>query len=173
MTTLETPRLLLEEAKLKDRAFFYDLMNSPGWIEFIGDRGIKSMKDAERYIRNSLILSYRENDFGLYKMVRKNDRVPLGICGLLKRAYLDDEDLGFAILPQYQGMGYVSEAACAVIDLTFTKMNRKVLLAITTPTNIKSQKLLMKMGFTQTGKLPPQKQSPEMLLFSIQNKLQQ
>ena len=99
---LETERHWLEEADSNDGAFFFELLNSPTWIRFIGDRGIASIDDAVNYIRESLIKSYRKNGFGLYKMVLKQDDRPIGICGLLKRPGLEHVDIGFAILPQYE-----------------------------------------------------------------------
>jgi ribosomal-protein-alanine N-acetyltransferase len=99
MEILQTRRLTLSEATLSDIPLIFKLLNSPNWLEFIGDRNIRTLEDAEKYIQNSLIKSYRENGFGLWKVELKSDKTPIGLCGLLKREMLDFPDLGFAILP--------------------------------------------------------------------------
>ena len=147
MTILTTERLALDEAVLEDAEFIFDLLNSPNWIEFIGDRSIKSIKDAERYIQNSLINSYREHGFGLYKMVLIESNEPIGLCGLLKRATLDHPDIGFAILPEFEGMGYTYEAAKATIEYAHAALSLATILAITSEDNTRSS------GFDQKDRL--------------------
>jgi len=166
MTILKTERLSLEEAELKDAKFIFDLLNSPNWIEFIGDRGIKSNKDAARYIQNSLINSYRENGFGLYKMVLLETNEPIGLCGLLKRASLDHPDIGFATLPQFEGMGYTYEAANATVAYAHNNLSLSNVLAITSDKNLKSQKLIKKIGLQYIGQTQLSSGEEELMLFS-------
>ncbi|WP_394974910.1 GNAT family N-acetyltransferase [uncultured Croceitalea sp.] len=146
MKILSTKRLLLEEAILNDAPFILELVNSPNWLAFIGDRGIHTLADAKKYIQESLIYSYQENGFGLYKVSLKSTSTPIGICGFLKRDYLDKPDIGFATLPKYEGKGYTYEAAKAIIQYGLNYLNLETILAITTKANIKSKKLLIKLG---------------------------
>ena len=127
MIVLETARLRLEEGTLDDQVFIFTLLNSPNWIEFIGDRGIESLTDAENYIKNTLIKSYDTNGFGLYKVTLKHDSSPIGLCGFLKRDYSDHPDIGYAILPKYEGNGYTSEAAKAVLNYGKTQFGFKTI----------------------------------------------
>ncbi len=113
---LETERLIVEEARLLDSSFFMKLLNSPNWIEFIGDRGVKSSSDAKNYIKESLIKSYNKNGYGLYKVSLKQNMQPIGICGFVKRDYLESADIGFAILPEFERCGYTYEASNAMMD---------------------------------------------------------
>lgn len=167
---LQTERLLLSEATLSDAPFMFDLLNSPNWLAFIGDRNIRSLADAEKYIRNSLIKSYRENGFGLWKVELKSDKTPIGLCGLLKRKSLDSPDLGFAILPDYEGFGYISEVAKAIISHAKSVLKLDRILAITTPTNLGSQKVLLKTGFRKVGEIEMNGENMELYGVSLMKK---
>lgn len=166
MIVLETERLRLEEGSLNDQVFIFNLLNSPNWIQFIGDRGIKSLTDAENYINNTLIKSYKEVGFGLYKVILKQDNSPIGLCGLLQRDYLDHPDIGYAILPKYEGKGYTSEAAKAMLDYGKNRLGFKTILAITNSKNSASQHLLHKIGLNRKYNEKYTQESDD-LLFSI------
>jgi RimJ/RimL family protein N-acetyltransferase len=155
MMVLQTKRLEIVEAILSDAPFIYELMNSPGWIQFIGDRGIKSLQDAENYIQKSLIDNYRKQGFGLYKMCLKDDLTAIGLCGFLTRDYLDAPDLGFAILPKYEGLGYTFEAAHSLMSSEREKLASDKLYAITTPNNVRSKNLLTRLGFNLSSTIHP------------------
>ncbi len=164
---LKTKRLILQKAVKTDASFFYELLNSPNWIEFIGDRGIKTTEDALSYIDNSLINSYEINGYGLYKMSLIKDKTPIGICGFVKRDYLEHPDIGFAILPQYEGNGFVSEAATATLSYGLSKLRFKQIFGITTESNVKSQHLLLKIGLKKHGFFTNENKEKDLLLFSI------
>ncbi|WP_323756384.1 GNAT family N-acetyltransferase [Roseivirga sp.] len=166
MIVLETTRLRLEEGTLDDQVFVFTLLNSPNWIEFIGDRGIESLADAENYIKNTLIKSYDTNGFGLYKVILKHDNSPIGLCGFLQRDYLDHPDIGYAILPKYEGKGYTSEAAKAMLHYGRTQLGFKTILAITSSKNSASEHLLQKIGLERQYNEKYTEESDE-LLFSI------
>ncbi|WP_420602318.1 GNAT family N-acetyltransferase [Flagellimonas sp.] len=163
---VETERLILIEAETKDYPFFKKLLNSPNWIKFIGDRGVKTDKQAKEYIKSSLIASYKSNGYGLYKMCLKSSLEPIGICGLVKRDYLDDPDIGFAILPEREGKGYTHEASLAILAYGKEKLKLPRILAITTDENIGSQNLIRKIGLLENGTIKPKADEKEYLLFS-------
>uniref|UniRef100_UPI0040477E4A GNAT family N-acetyltransferase n=1 Tax=Roseivirga sp. TaxID=1964215 RepID=UPI0040477E4A len=141
----------MEEANADDIEFIYALLNSPNWLRFIGDRGIRSLDDALEYIESAMIKSYRENGYGLYKLVLKADQKPIGLCGLLKRPVFDHPDIGFAVLPEYEGKGLVYEAAKAVLEHAQTILKIDHILAITTNLNSRSQNLLSRIGLKMEG----------------------
>lgn len=51
---IETERLLIRPIKITDTSFILDLLNSDGWLQFIGDRKVKNVDEAEKYIQNIL-----------------------------------------------------------------------------------------------------------------------
>ena len=165
MNILETERLLLREFELTDAKFILTLVNTPGWLEFIGDRNIKTEAAAVTYLQSGPMKSYRENGFGLW-MVEKKDGTPIGMCGILKRESLDHPDIGFAFLPEAMGMGYAFETASATMRYAKTRLHLQTILAITVPKNKKSIRLLEKIGlsFVQTTFSPIDHEA--LMLFS-------
>lgn len=162
----KTSRLLIQKANMGDTAFFLKLLNTPSWIKFIGDRGVKTEKQAEDYIQNSLVHSYETNGFGLFKMVLRTALEPIGICGFIQRDYLDHPDIGFAILPEYEGQGYTYEACYSLMEYAKKELNIEEVLGITMPNNTKSRNLLTKIGLLESGKVIPPGKKEELLLFS-------
>ncbi|MBP2832777.1 GNAT family N-acetyltransferase [Aquimarina sp. U1-2] len=163
---LETERLLLEKASINDSKFFFELLNSPNWIEHIGDRGIKSETHAITYIKKSLLTSYSSKGYGLYKVSLKNTQAPIGICGFVKREYLKNPDIGFAILPDYEGKGYMTEIAIATLAYGKSNLGIHPIYAITTAENSRSCMLLTKIGLSEIGKIQPPDSKIKFLLFS-------
>ena len=146
MKILDTNRLHINKLDQTYDGFIYELLNDPGWIRFIGDRGIRTLEDAQKYISNGPMESYRVNGFGLYVVKLKNTEIPIGMSGLIKREGLEDVDIGYAFLPQYRGMGYALEAALALLDYAQHEFGLKKVVAITNPDNEDSIKLLVKAG---------------------------
>jgi len=143
---IETPRLVLEEFTLSDTAFIVELLNQPSFIEFIGDRGVRTTTDAERYLREGPISSYRQHGHGLLKVRLRETATTLGMCGLVRRDTLPHADIGFALMPQFWNAGYVTEAARAAIDDGRTRLGLTTVLGITSPHNVRSIHVLGKLG---------------------------
>jgi len=146
LIVLETERLTLRWFDIKDAPFILELVNDPAWIQFIGDKGVKNLEDAKNYILNGPVDMYNKIGFGLYLVERKEDLIPLGMCGLIKRDSLEDVDIGFAFLEQFRSKGYGYESASAVIEYGVKKLGLKRIVAITSIDNIYSGKLLEKVG---------------------------
>lgn len=143
---LKTGRLVLTEFTIKDASFFFELVNDPAWIQFIGDRNVKTIQDAEKYLRNKIIPSYHKNSFGFYLVSTKKDNTSIGMSGLINRDGLEHIDVGYAFLPKYWGKGYAFEATKAVLDYAKDVLNINPIVAITDIDNIKSIQLLERLG---------------------------
>lgn len=143
----ESERLLLRRAQREDAAFLLHLLNQPSWIRNIGDRGVRTLGDAERYIDARMLESFRTLGYGMNVVELKSTREPIGLCGLVRRDTLAHPDLGFALLDAYEGQGYALEAAAAVMAHARQVLKIRRLLAITAPANARSGKLLGKLGF--------------------------
>ncbi len=146
MKILETDRLLLRELTPDDAAFILVLLNEPGWLQFIGDKNVHSLDDARNYIFNGPMAMYRAHGLGLYLVEQKTDGVPIGMCGLIKRDWLDDIDIGFAFLSQFGNQGFAAESAAATLEHARKVMGLKRIVAITTHNNLRSIRLLEKIG---------------------------
>jgi RimJ/RimL family protein N-acetyltransferase len=150
MKVIETDRLILRWVEEKDAEFIYALLNEPGWLKYIGDKGIRTLEDARNYIQNGPRAMYEREGFGLFLTELKEDHTPIGLCGLIKREGLEDVDIGFAFLSGYQSQGYAYEAASGTLE--FAKdLGLKRIVAITTKDNHSSSRLLEKLGMELDG----------------------
>lgn len=150
---LLTPRLRLRRFTRDDAPFVFRLLNSPGWLRFIGDRGVRTIADAEAYLTNGPLAHYPRHGFGLYHVARRADHCAVGMCGLLQRDYLDTVDLGFAVLPEFGGQGYATEAAQAVLAHARDDHRCPRLAAIVRADNAASTRVLEKLGLHLIGPL--------------------
>lgn len=165
MNIAATHRLIITGFTTGDAPFILELVNSPGWLEFIGDRGIRSIAGAKNYIKNGPLASYQKNGFGLYRVILKECKISIGMCGLLKRYSLPGPDIGFAFLPAYTGNGYALEAASAVLHHAHEVLKLEKILAITVEANSRSVQLLSKLGFRFEKKVKLGADEKELLLF--------
>jgi RimJ/RimL family protein N-acetyltransferase len=147
-SVLATERLVLRRFTVADAPFILVLLNDPDWLEFIGDKGVRTLADARNYLRSGPIAMYEREGFGLYLVERRRDRIPIGMCGLIKRPSLADVDIGFAFLPDHRGQGYAHEATVAVMAHGRDALGLERIVAITSPGNARSAKLLEKLGMT-------------------------
>jgi [ribosomal protein S5]-alanine N-acetyltransferase len=155
----KTNRLELMRLNLNDAEFIFELLNSEGWLKFIGDRNIKSTEDAQNYIQKIM-----DNPKINYWVVRSGDE-KIGMISFIKRDYLDHHDLGFAFLPQFSGHGYAGEAAGKVLDDMLNDPYHKTILAIAMGENQNSIRLLEKLGFHFIKEIEPD--GKKLLLYSI------
>ncbi len=166
MRVLETDRLILRWLEPGDAAFILELLNQPSFLHFIGDRGVGTIEEARKYIRQGPGRSYAEQGFGLYMVELKDDLKPIGMCGLLRRETLEDVDLGFAFLPQFWGQGYAYESTKAVLAHGKADFDLKRIVAVTASDNQAAIRLLEKLGlrFERTIRLADDQ--PEVKLFA-------
>jgi RimJ/RimL family protein N-acetyltransferase len=146
MKILETERLSLRWLTADDAPFMLGLLNEPSFIENIGDRGVRTVDAAREYIEKGAVASYHQNGYGLYMVELKGDGRPVGICGLVKRPFLEHADIGFAFLPPFWSQGYALESALAVMDFARNRLALERIVAIVSPGNEPSIRLLRKLG---------------------------
>jgi ribosomal-protein-alanine N-acetyltransferase len=147
VSAIETERLLLHEFTAGDAPFVLRLVNEPAFLRYIGDRGVRNLEDARRYIEDGPVAGYARHGHGLMRVVRKADGAGIGMCGVLKRDSLPDPDIGFTFFPAYWSQGYALESARAVMAHARDALGLGRILAITTKDNEPSIRLLGKIGF--------------------------
>jgi RimJ/RimL family protein N-acetyltransferase len=167
VTLFETDRLALRHVCTDDAAFMRELVNEPSWLRFIGDRRVRTLEDAESYIARSFQATYERLGFGLYLVELKEDGAAAGICGLVKRDYLDDVDIGFAFLPRYWGKGYAYEAAEATLRHAREALGLARVAAITVPENDSSVRLLERLGMRLERTITPPGEDEKLRLYAI------
>lgn len=163
---LHTKHLSLREFNVNDSLFIIELVNSEGWLKYIGDRNIKTEEQAKNHLINGALKGYREHGYGLYLVEITKDKTPIGMCGIMKRENLENPDIGFAFLPEYIGKGYAYEIASATINYAKEKLNISTVCAITVAYNEKSIKLLERIGLNYIKTIKMADDKEELLLYS-------
>jgi ribosomal-protein-alanine N-acetyltransferase len=155
---LLTPRLAIRAFTLDDAAFIVELLNDPGWLRNIGDRGVRTLDDARRYLGDGPIAAGARQGFSLWAVLRRDDPsgAPIGMCGLVRREGLEHVDLGYAFLPAARGQGFAREAAAAVLKHGFERLGLTRIVAITAVDNEASGRVLEAIGmkFEQRLRVP-------------------
>lgn len=165
--TFETERLILRPTLEEDAEFILELLNTPKWIKYIGDRNVRTVEDAREYIRIKMLPQLKRLGYSNYTLIRKTDNAKIGTCGLYDREGLDGIDIGFAFLPDYERKGYAFEAANKLKEAAFNVFGIKAISAITENENISSQKLIEKLGLKLTGTTKLPEEDVELLLYKI------
>jgi len=163
---LETNRLILRRLTPEDAAFILDLLNQPSFIQFIGDRNVRTLADARNYISQGPVASYARHGFGLYLTLLKDSGEPIGLCGLIKRDSLPDVDVGYALLPQFWGKGYATEAATAVFSYGRHTLGIPRVVGVVNADNAGSIAVLKKLGLRYEKMVRLTADGPEVQLFA-------
>jgi len=148
---LATPRLAIDRFALEDAAFILKLLSEPAFIEHIGDKGVRSLEDARRYLTDGPLASYAQHGFGLWRVALLGNGLPIGMVGIHKREALKDVDLGYAFLADHWGRGFAHEAAEAVMNHATEQLRIDRVVAIVTKSNEASIRVLHKIGFQLEG----------------------
>ncbi|MBC3882826.1 GNAT family N-acetyltransferase [Undibacterium sp. LX40W] len=146
MIVFQTERLRGRHFQEADAAFMLNLLNDPGWLRYIGERGVHDVEQARRYLLNGAIQNYQRLGFGFYLLESIETGAAVGMCGLAQREYLNAPDIGFALLAEYEGNGYAFEAAAACLQFAKNQLHLKSLVATTRLDNERSSRLLEKLG---------------------------
>lgn len=149
-----------------DAAFIVELLNDASFIQYIGDKGVRTEADACNYIQSGPVASYERFGFGLYLVEQKETMAAMGICGLLRRDYLEAPDIGFAFLPKFRFQGYAVEAAQGVKEYARQTLQLTRLLAITSLNNQGSIRVLEKTGFHFEKIIQPSADAEGLKLFA-------
>ena len=166
-TLFETERLYLKATNLDDDALILELLNSPKWLKYIGDRKVTSLDAAQSYIKERILPQQKRLGFGSFTILRKKDHQKIGTCGLFDRDGLEGIDIGYALLPEYEGKGYAFEAVSRLRDMAFTIFGLDDIHAITLDENAGSKGLLGKLGFKEQGTVTLPDDDAILLLYSL------
>ena len=167
MFLVTTERLQLRRLTLDDAPFILRLVNEPSWLRFIGDKGVRTLEDARAYLLKGPLDMYDRLGFGLYQTELRDGATPIGICGLIKRESLPDVDVGFALLPEHWGKGYGYEAASAVLEHGKRDFALQRIVAITSPDNRRSIRVLERLGMALASSLDLPGDGGKTLQFAI------
>jgi ribosomal-protein-alanine N-acetyltransferase len=162
---LETTRLTLRRLTVEDAPFLVRLLNQPSFLANIGDRGVRTIDDAHRYLRDGPLAMYERTGFGLWLLSRRSDGAAIGLCGLLRRENLPDVDVGYALLPEYWGNGFAFEAVSATLRHAAYKFALTRVIAVVSEGNAASIRVLEKAGLRYERSVTLQVGEPQVRLY--------
>lgn len=162
-----TDRLIIREVTEEDAAFILELVNTEGWLRFIGDRNIRNLETARQFLLNGPMHFYQTRGYGSYCLALKENGTPIGMCGLYRRDTLNFDDLGYALLPEYEGKGYVTEACDFILKEARVKLNKGGLLAVTSQNNERSIRVLERLNFRKAGFYRFDRDTEELFCFRL------
>ena len=143
------------------------IWNDPAFVRHVGDRGIRTVDQAKDALAEGPLRLYDDYGYGPYRLTLKDSDDVIGICGLFHREGLDDADIGFALLPDYCGQGYASEAAFAVTEHARRVLGLPRLTALVSPHNDSSIALIEKLGMRFERMIRMPDDDDEICLYSI------
>jgi [ribosomal protein S5]-alanine N-acetyltransferase len=161
----ETARLRIRDLTLDDAAFILELVNEPAFLANIGDKGLQTLDDARRYLREGPWTRQKRPGYGQFRVELKHDCEPIGICGLLYRDALDVTDVGFAVLERHRGRGYATEAAVAVMSYGRLELGISEIVGLTSPSNLASIRVLEKLCMKLDGIVRMSEDDPGTALY--------
>lgn len=144
--TLQTDRLSMRWLTLEDADLMLAVWNDPAFYKYVGDRGIRTVEQAQETLLSGAFKLYEDYGYGPYRLARKQDDTPIGTCGLFRREGFEQPDIGWSVLPEYARQGYAYEAASAVLEYARTVLGLKRILAFVSPENAPSIGLAKKLG---------------------------
>lgn len=164
---IETPRLTLRRLHFDDAPFLVLLLNQPSFLANIGDRGVRNIQDAHRYLREGPLAMYERCGFGLWHVARRSDGAAIGMCGLLRRDNLPDVDVGYALLPEFWGSGYAFEAVSATLQHAARRFALTRVIAVVSEGNAASIRVLEKAGMQFERMVSMKAGEPEVRLYGL------
>jgi [ribosomal protein S5]-alanine N-acetyltransferase len=150
---LESSRLILREINNNDVVEIFALRSNPLTMKYIPRPLIKDYEGALEHIKN--INETIKNNQGInWAITLKGNSKMIGIIGhyRIKWEHFRTE-IGYMILPEFEGKGFTSEAIPLMIDYGFNEMNMHSIEARVDPSNHASARVLEKNGFVKEAHL--------------------
>jgi RimJ/RimL family protein N-acetyltransferase len=167
---IETPRLTIRSLTREDAEFVLRLTNEPSFLSNIGDKGIRDLDDAKRFLAQGTWTSQQHRGLGQFVVELKANGAAIGICGLLYREQINVTDIGFAFFPEYWGRGFAFEAADAVMQYGYSELGLATIVGLTTRDNAPSIRVLEKLGMRFREMVTMSQDDPGTALYGPERK---
>ena len=173
----ETARVRLRTWDEDDELHFYDLMNTPAVMQFLG--GLQSREEWNAAF-NRLKTYVQDFGFTFWIVERREDEEILGFCGLKRAnapgadAIAGEVEIGWRLREDAWGKGYAKEAAVASLDLAFDRFGADRVVAVTAARNLPSQGLMKRLGMARREefdfvdqRFPPESEINPQVVFTV------
>jgi RimJ/RimL family protein N-acetyltransferase len=150
---IETQRLTIREFTKDDFDNFASLVADPEVMRF-SLKGPLNREEAQQYFQSRILGHYQENGFGLWALILKEEKQLIGFAGLITQEVEGKKkiELAYRLLPTFWGRGLASEAANAISEYAFTKLELKDLISIIDTANHRSLLLAKRLGMNALKK---------------------
>lgn len=142
-------RLELRQLTPADARWFYLLNENPIVLKYTGDRAFLDESEAKSFLES--YVDYKRYGYGRWAVIRKEDGVVLGWCGLKYHPEGDYTEVGFRFFQEYWGFGYATEAALASLSVGWKTFGLQVIYANVHRDNMASVKVLQRLGMVCLG----------------------
>lgn len=166
---LTTERLSIRRLTLADADLMLAVWNDPAFLEYVGDRGIHTLEEAQATLQSGAFKLYEDYGYGPFRVALQEGDRAIGTCGLFRREGLADADIGWGILPEYCGKGYACEAARAVQKFAWEEVGLTRLVAYICAQNLPSIGLARKLGLRYEGMTRLVGDDEDVCLYSMRN----
>lgn len=150
---IETKNLILRKMDHKDVNDLFEMRRDPRMNEYI-DVKLDNNKDETNDYIDKMNKGVDDNKWIIWAVEYKHSNKVIGSISIWN---IDMEqmsgELGYGIIPDYQGQGLMKEALLSVVKYGFKMINLKVLDAYTEENNLKSIKLLKKCDFIEVNRV--------------------
>jgi RimJ/RimL family protein N-acetyltransferase len=151
---LRTSRLLLREWRDGDLAPFAAMNADPAVAAFLSAPLTRRESDA---FVGRIIDHWRSDDYALWAVERLADGVFIGFCGLSVPSWAPEStpEIGWRLARHAWGHGYATEAAHEVVRFAFEYLELEALVSYTTVSNIRSRRVMEKLGMARCDPAAP------------------
>lgn len=145
---IETKRLLLKCVEQIDREFIFEEFQSDYINRYLYDEEpMTYIEQADNLIEFFSMNEPRNQN--RWVLIKKDENIKMGTCGFhLWDRNKNTVEIGFELMPQYNGKGFMTEAVEALIEFARTKMLLNKIIAVVSIDNRRCKRLLEKFGFT-------------------------
>lgn len=149
---LETERLILRKFNQTDVDAVYAMRSDADLMRFIRDPQT-NRAEAESWI-NLVSSRWETEKIGFCAVVEKRSGKFAGWCGLWRLKETDEIEVGYALVKEFRGKGYASEASEAFLKYGFEELNLKEIVAVARAENRASRRVMERLGmsYDYTGK---------------------
>ncbi len=144
---LKTERLILRQLAPTDDYEIFALRSNEEVNKYLERQPSKSIEDAQSFIQ-TIIENGKKND-AFYWAISLDDKLIGTICLFEIKDDKSQAEIGYELLPPYQGNGYMQEAISKVLEFGFQNLGMNSIAAYTHAENKGSINLLEKFNFSK------------------------
>lgn len=167
---LTTERLTLRQLSVDDQQDILTLRSDPEINKYLDRAPSKTLDDALSFI--NMINDFIQRNKSIYWVISfKDSKKVMGTICLFDFSKENNScEIGYELMPKFQGQGIMKEATAAVIDYAFHTLQVQKIIAFTHNENLNSTKLLTKFNFSRTKEAD--KESPRYSIFTLASSLE-